>query len=318
MMETNEPIKDFKYTPNMTVRKLVEQYGRLGFQAINLKKAADIILRMKQQQAGIILTFTSNMVSSGLRGLFAELIKLKFVNAVITTVGALEEDFIKSKIPEGFYVGSFDVDDAKLGEAGINRIGNIFVPNETYNSFEDLITPVLKEMYQQKKQWKAYEFFYELGRYVNDENSILYQAHRNNIPIICPAPMDGALGMQMTFFHVEHPDFEILVSHDLQHLANHLVQFEKLGAIVLGGGISKHFAILTSLMRDGLDFAVYMTTARPYAGSLSGATTEEAKSWGKIRGEADAITVIGDVTLTFPLAMCYVLDSWLKKGHINE
>ncbi len=307
-MKLKEPIKDFEYQPHLTVTRLLEQYGNLGYQATHLKKAADIVLRMIHEGAGIVFTFTSNMVTSGLRGLFAEFIRRKIVHAVITTVGAIEEDFIKAKRREGFYVGSFDVDDRKLGEEGINRVGNIFVPNETYASFEEYIQPVLDELVKEKKHWPSWEFFKKLGEYVDDPQSILYQATRNDVPIICPAPMDGALGMQTYFFKVEEPDFEILVTKDLGHLVNHLAKFEKLGALVLGGGVSKHFAILTSLLRDGLDYAVYMTTARPYAGSLSGATTEEAKSWGKIRGEADAITVHGDVTLTFPILATYVLD----------
>ncbi len=307
-MKLKEPIKDLEYRPNLSVTDLLEQYGNLGYQATHLKKAADIVLRMINEEAGIIFTFTSNMVTSGLRGLFAEFIKRKLVHAVITTVGSIEEDFIKAKRREGFFVGSFDVDDRQLGEEGINRVGNIFVPNETYASFEDYIQPVFEELVKEKRHWPAWEFFKRLGEYTDDPRSILHQAAKNDVPIICPAPMDGALGMQTYFFKVEEPDFEILVTKDLGHLVNHLAGYDKLGALVLGGGVSKHFAILTSLLRDGLDYAVYMTTARPYAGSLSGATTEEAKSWGKIRGEADAITVHGDVTLTFPILATYVLD----------
>ena len=76
----------------------------------------------------------------------------------------------------------------------------------------------------------------------------------------------------------------------------------------MGGGVAKHHAILANLLRNGMEYAVYMTTANAYAGSLSGATTEEAKSWGKIKGDGDAVTVIGDVSITFPLVMTKVLD----------
>ncbi len=317
-MKLKEPIKDFEYRPSLTVAELLEQYGKIGYQATHLKKASDIVLRMIEENAGILLTFTSNMVTSGLRGLFAEFIKRGITHTIITTVGSLEEDFIKAKRKEGFYVGSFHADDAKLGEEGINRVGNIFVPNETYASFEEYIQPILKELVKEKKHWPSWEFFHRLGTYIDDQHSILYQATKHDVPIICPAPMDGALGMQTYFFKVEEPDFEILVTKDLGHLMNRLANYDKLGAIVLGGGVSKHFAILTSLLRDGLDYAVYLTTARPYAGSLSGATTEEAKSWGKIRGEADAITVHGDVTLTFPILATYVLDKLDQRRSTND
>ena len=111
----NKEIKDFKWKKNIKVSELVEQYSCLGYQAINLSIASEIIKRMKKDKAKIFLAFTSNMASSGLRGLFAQLIKLKFVDVVVTTVGSIEEDFIKSKKGK-FYVGSFNADDEKLGK----------------------------------------------------------------------------------------------------------------------------------------------------------------------------------------------------------
>ena len=114
--------------------------------------------------------------------------------------------------------------------------------------------------------------------------------------------------MQIYFFRQKHPDFVLDIAGDMNNLYKTTLEAEKTGCIILGGGVGKHHAILANLLRDGMDYAVYMTTAHAYAGSLSGATTQEAKSWGKIKGEADAITVIGDVTITFPLVMCKVLD----------
>ena len=83
---------------------------------------------------------------------------------------------------------------------------------------------------------------------------------------------------------------------------------KKKGVISLGGSISKHHAILAALLNGGLDYAVYMTTARSTSGSMSGATTNEAKSWGKVKDASDVATVIGDVTITFPLAMIGALE----------
>ncbi len=302
-----KPIKDFRYEKGMSVQSFVEKLGSTGFQAIHVGKAAEIIRRMKKENATIILTFTSNMVTSGLRGLFAQLIEMKFVNAIITTAGSIEEDMMKAKGLK-FLQGSFDVDDIQLGKQGINRIGNIFVPNEAYSNFEDIARPILEGLYRRKKTWVISEFLREVGSFIGDNSSFICQAAKNDIPIFCPAITDGALGMQIYFFRQKHPDFILDVAGDMQQLFKTTLDAEKTGAIILGGGVAKHHAILANLLRDGLDYAVYMTTAHAYAGSLSGATTQEAKSWGKIKGEADAITVIGDVTITFPLVMCKVLD----------
>ena len=145
-------IKDFRYEKAMSVSSFVDKLGSIGYQAIHVGKAADIIKRMKKEKATIMLTFTSNMVTSGLRGLFAQLIEMKFVDAVITTAGSIEEDMMKAKGLK-FLEGTFDADDLKLGKQGINRIGNIFVPNETYSGFEDIAGPILEQLYQKRKTW---------------------------------------------------------------------------------------------------------------------------------------------------------------------
>jgi deoxyhypusine synthase len=50
---------------------------------------------------------------------------------------------------------------------------------------------------------------------------------------------------------------------------------------------------------------------------MSGATTNEAKSWGKIKDDSDAVTVIGDVSITFPLVMISVLEELEKEGMLD-
>ena len=89
---------------------------------------------------------------------------------------------------------------------------------------------------------------------------------------------------------------------------------EKKGVIALGGSISKHHAILCTLLNGGAEYAVYMTTAHKTSGSMSGATTNEAKSWGKVKDDSDIATVIGDVTIMFPLAMIKALEQLEEEG----
>ncbi|MFQ5406035.1 MAG: deoxyhypusine synthase [Candidatus Micrarchaeia archaeon] len=307
MTELKKEIQDFKYEPGMPATVLVDKLGSVGYQSIQLKRAAEVIKKMKREKAKIILTFTSNMVSSGLRGFFAQLIEKKFVDVVITTAGSVEEDMIKAHKAK-FFVGSFNADDAKLGEEGINRIGNIYVTNEAYGSFEKIFSRILAELYKEKKVWRPSQLIRELGRFVKDENSFVYQARKQGVSVYCPAITDGALGMQAFFFQQEQPGFEISVVKDVGKLVQEAVDAEKVGVIALGGGAAKHHAIMACLMRNGMEYAVYMTTAHSHAGSLSGATTEEAKSWGKIKDDADAVTVTGDVTVTFPLVMSNVLS----------
>ena len=300
-------VKDLKWTPNITVKELTSQFHHIGYQSTELAKAAEVIVKMKKNSAKIFLTFTSNMATSGLRGFFAQLISLKIPNVIVTTVGGIEEDIMKAT-GEEFKIGNFTADDVELHEKGVNRIGNLLIKNESYMNFEDWIAPTLKELYEEKKRWTPSELFKAIGLKLNDPNSILYQAAKNNVPVFCPAITDGAFGFHLYLFQQKHKDFIIDPVADFGNILFTTTHDDKKGVIALGGSISKHHAILCTLLNGGANYAVYMTTAHKTSGSMSGATTNEAKSWGKVKDDSDIATVNGDVTIMFPLAMIRALE----------
>lgn len=306
-------VKDFKWEQGLTVKQLIDQYRQVGFQSVELARAAEVFVKMKKNNAKTYLTFTSNMVTSGLRGFFAQLIKLKIANVIVTTVGGIEEDIMKAK-GEKFKVGRFDSDDIELHEQGVNRIGNLTINNEAYMNFEDLMLPILNKLYEKKKRWAVSDLLREIGLTLDDEDSILYQAAKNNVPIFCPAITDGAFGFHLYLYQQKHKDFIVDVVQDFGNILFSSSQDEKKAVIALGGSISKHHAILCTLLNGGAEYAVYMTTAHKTSGSMSGATTEEAKSWGKVKDDSDVATVNGDVTIMFPLAMIWALEELKKEG----
>ena len=309
-------VKDFQWKPGITVKDLMDQYQNVGYQSIELAKAADVIVKMKKNGAKIFLTFTSNMVTSGLRGFFAQLIKLKIPSVIVTTVGGIEEDIMKAK-GEVFRIGNFNNDDVELHEQGINRVGNLLIQNESYMKFEDYINPILNKLYEKQKRWAVSDLLREIGSTLNDQNSILYQAAKNEVPIFCPAITDGAFGFHLYLFQQKHPDFIVDVVKDFGNILFTTTHDDKKGVIALGGSISKHHAILCTLLNGGANYAVYMTTAHKTSGSMSGATTNEAKSWGKVKDDSDIATVNGDVTIMFPLAMIKALEE-LKEDELLE
>lgn len=312
-----EYVKDFKWKKEMSVKKLVTSYQNIGFQSIELKKASDVIIKMKKEGAKIFLTFTSNMVTSGLRGFFAQIIELGMANVIVTTAGGLEEDIMKDK-GEKFKIGTFDTDDVELLEQGVNRVGNLMINNESYMNFEDCINPILDQLYQKQKRWAVSDLLREIGLILDDENSILYQAAKNDVPIFCPAITDGALGFHLYLFQQKHKDFVIDVVKDFGNILFTTTHDDRKAVIALGGSISKHHAILCTLLNGGAEYAVYMTTAHKTSGSMSGATTNEAKSWGKVKDESDIATVIGDVTIMFPLAMIKALEELEEDGLLKQ
>jgi len=310
-------IKDFLWKPGMSVEECVDSFGSLGYQAIELREAVEVVLKMKQSGAKVFLTFTSNMVTSGLRGFFAQLCKLKIPNILVTTSGSIEEDLMKA-VGEEFEISNFHADDHQLHERGENRVGNLIIRNESYMKFEDKMMEYLEKIYAKKKRITISDLLFEIGLMLDDENSILYQAAKNNIPIYCPGIADSSFGFQLFMFQQKHEDFIVDGIKDMGRVVTDLSFDDKKGLISLGGSISKHYAIFAALLSGGFDYAVYMTTSHSTSGSLSGATTQEAKSWGKLKDDAEAATVNGDVSITFPLMMSTALDKMKKQGLLKN
>ena len=308
--------KDFIWKKGMSVKELVNNYEGIGFQSYELFKGSELIKKMKKNSAKIYLSFTSNMVTTGLRGFFAQVVKYKMCDVICTTTGAIEEDIMKS-FGEKFILGSFASDDNELYERGENRVGNVLIKNESYERFESKMQDMLSDIYETKKKLSVNQLLKEIGLRIKDENSFLYQAAINNIPVFCPAITDGSLGFDLYLFKQDHKDFEIDIIKDFSDIIFTTTHDEKKAIIALGGGVSKHHVILTTLINGGADYALYMTTASATSGSLSGATTQEAKSWGKIKDDADAVTVYGDVTITFPLAMIKALEELVDEKIIK-
>src|SRR3989338_9333227 len=309
-------VKDFQWKPGMTVKELVDQYQSVGFQSVELARASEVIVKMKKAGAKKYFTFTSNMVTSGLRGFFAQLVRLKMADVIVTTTGAIEEDIMRAH-NEQFEIGSFDADDVELYETGVNRVGNLFIKTRSYENFEGDMKQILSKLYSIKPRWTVSDMLREIGLMLADGNSILCQAAKHNVPIFCPGITDGSFGFHLFMFQQTHPDFVVDVVKDFANILFSTSQDDIKGVIALGGGISKHHAIFACLLNVGMDYAVYITTAHRSSGSMGGATASEAKSWGKIKEDSETATVIGDVTVMFPIAMINALETLTKEGIVK-
>ena len=284
---------------------LVSGMAGCGFQASHLAHAVDLIAEMKQQGSTIFLAFTANLVASGLRGLVRELCERKFIDAIVTTAGGVDHDIIKNF--GSYTLGSFDADDAELHRKGINRIGNIFLETKHFELLEEKMQKWFSEIYAKQKIISPSGLNSFIGSKLGN-SSFLHTCWKNKIPVFCPGITDGAIGLQMYFFRQKHRDFVVDVGADLKPMGDLVLNAEKTGAIILGGGISKHHVIGANILRDGLDYAVYISTAPEHDGSLSGARTREAKSWGKLKETGESVNVVADATIAFPL-ICEALKN---------
>ncbi|KAK0667881.1 putative deoxyhypusine synthase [Cercophora samala] len=307
----------FKGRP-ITADDLLQGMKHMGFQASSLCEAVRIINDMRtwrdpsdpSAKTTIFLGYTSNLISSGLRGTLRYLAQHSHISAIVTTAGGVEEDFIKCL--GDTYLSSFSADGSSLRKQGLNRIGNLVVPNKNYCLFEDWVVPILDKMLDEQEaskgtddeiNWTPSKIIHRLGKEINNEESVYYWAYKNNIPVFCPALTDGSLG-DMLYFHTfksSPKQLKVDIVEDIRKINTIAVRAKRAGMIILGGGIVKHHIANACLMRNGAESAVYINTAQEFDGSDAGARPDEAVSWGKIKMGADAVKVYMEATAAFPL-----------------
>jgi deoxyhypusine synthase len=307
-------VEDYDFSKSMSVDELVLQMEKAwGFTAGKLAVGVNILERMNKDRRCIkFLSFTGNLVATGTRGALKELVKRKLVDIIITTCGTIDHDIARSW--KEYYRGSFVMNDAKLHEKNINRLGNVLVPNESYGIIiEQKMQELLQSLWKEgTKEASSSQLCREIGKRVCNETSILYWATKNNIPVYVPGITDGAVGYQTWLFSQDH-DFKLNLLKDSGELNNIVFEAKKTGALIVGGGISKHHTIWWNQFKDGLDYVVYVSTADEWDGSLSGARPREAVSWGKVSAKAKRIMVEGDASVILPI-MVSALISRMKKS----
>ncbi len=297
-----EGIKDYFVREDMSVCDLVESYkASHGFMAGHIGRAAEILADMwSDREATKILAFTGNLVSTGLRGVLAQLILEGFADIVITTCGAIDHDIARGTGHE-YYKGDWNIDDSLLKMIDVHRLGNILIPLENYGlAIEKFTRGLLDELVKVKKEWLPSELLFEVGKRISDPYSILRASAQKRVPVFVPGIVDGAFGTQIVI-HSQLSGLKLDIIGDEKRLLDRVFEAHRLGALIIGGGISKHHTIWWAQFKDGLDYAVYVTTAVEYDGSLSGAQPREAISWNKIKPTSKNIVVYGDATIVLPL-----------------
>jgi len=260
--------------------KFVRSYLTTGFQATNLSLAVDAINAMLHWRLS-------------------------------------DEDLIKCMAP--MYLGAFDLDGKTLRSKGLNRTGNLLVPNDNYVLFEEWIYPVLDQMLEEQLSqgtvWSPSTMIHRFGKEINNPESVYYWAYKNDIPVFCPAITDGSIG-DMVYFHSYKREEQLVIdiASDIKRINNIAVYAKgKTGILILGGGVVKHHICNANLMRNGADYSVYINTGQEFDGSDSGARPDEAISWGKIRANATAVKLYAEATLVFPLIVASTFAKFVKE-----
>jgi deoxyhypusine synthase len=307
-------IKGYDFGKRFNAREFFKSYGDTGFQATNLAKAIELIRAMRKEKVTIFLGFTSNITTSGLRDIITYLVRERKVHFLVTTTGGLEEDIIKTH--GNFLHGSFTADGAYLRKSGVNRTGNIFIPNERYIWFEKYMKNVITGLYAKQKESRrlvdSIEFVKEMGRALegqkNCNESFTYWAYKNKIPLLCVPLADGAIGDHLYFFKKDHRDFGVELAKEVELLYDTVLNADKTGAIILGGSVPKHHIMNAFMLREGGDYTVYVNTGHEEEGSNAGANPDEAVSWGKSVADDNNVKVWGDASIIFPILVAAGFD----------
>lgn len=313
MINELKAIRDYVLHENMSVSELVAQMKEAwGFTAGKIAMGVDILRRMMADGECVkFLSFPACIVATGTRGVLKEMVKRRLIDVIVTTCGTLDHDL--ARCWRDYYCGSFNLDDKELHRMGINRLGNILIPNDSYGLIiEEKMQALLSSLWEGGvREISSRELSREIGLRLCNEDSILYWAAKNDIPVYVPGIMDGAVGYQIWLFSQNHK-LKIDLLRDEQELNDLIFDAKRTGALVIGGGISKHHVIWWNQFKEGLDYAVYITTAVEWDGSLSGARVREAISWGKVKETAKYVTIEGDATIILPVMIAALISEKTK------
>src|SRR5690606_6525817 len=305
-MECGDPVEQVTIRPGMSVNELVCELARAGaYNGGALARAADIYERMLTDKKTVkFFGLAGAMVPAGMGGIVSDLLTRGYIDLLVSTGANLTHDIIEA-LGCRHYHGSAFCSDIELRQEEINRIYDVFLPNEAFATFESFIQESLSTL-DPGHSYPISELLTLLGKRL--DHGILATAAATGIPVYCPAVADSMIGLQC-WLYSQSGKISVDAFSDMKGLIDRCFTAEKAGALLVGGGVPKNFILQSMLMTpQGFTYAVQLTGDRPDLGGLSGATLDEARSWGKITGDALAVTVYGDATITLPVLVAAVLE----------
>lgn len=304
-------VHQMRLRAGMTVGELTDEMLKTGvMQAGRVGKATEIVAEMfSDPEYTTWITLSGPLCHGGLRAVFSDLIKNGYIDAVVTNGANIVGDLIEA-IGAHHYIGKVDSDDEELFKKGINRAYDIYFEGKVFEDLENHVYQLLDDIPEMRRNSIAInEMLKEIGLRLKDKDSILYNAAENDVPLFSPGFLDCMLGIPLYMYSKERT-LVINPLKDFDRFTDMVYEAKKSGAIILGGGTPKHHTQYMHTLREGLDAAIQIGSARVEDGSLSGAPLKESISWGKLKGERMGMTatVFGEVTSILPLIVAGALE----------
>ncbi|MFX0123310.1 MAG: deoxyhypusine synthase family protein [Candidatus Hodarchaeota archaeon] len=298
-------MKQVDIHPNMTIVELLSAMKNGGFTCRKVALATELLEQMIQDEGcTVFLGLAGALIPGGMRNILRIMIEKNIVNCIVTTGANISHDLLETS-GGSHYHGSEHFNDDKLKEMRMSRIFSTLIPYESFMKFEALAQKILRNIPDQRMS--SQQFIFELGRYVDDPQSIVRAAFLKKIPIFSPSFVDSMLGVQTWLFSQTTPLY-IDVLKDHSEFTKIVYETERMGALFLGGGVPKHFIMNGAQLHNGLSYAIQVTMDRPEHGGVSGASVKEAITWGKVASKAKWIDITSDITLVLPLMVSGILS----------
>lgn len=304
-------IKQIRVQENLDVEKLALEYGRSGvLGAGRFSKTCKILSKMFSDKRFFnILAISGPLVPAGLRLIFRDLVQNQLIHCIVSTGANVTHDLVEAL---GFehLIGTSEANDEALKRKKIGRIYDIFIKEKAFAVLEKSVHKILDNVSEnERKNLSTYNLLWLIGSQLRDDKSIIKTAYHMKTAVICPAIHDSMLGIHL-WTYSQLKKLVINPFLDFSKIVELCFEAEKVGAIILGGGVPKHYTLIASMFRGGVDAAIQVTSDRPESGGLSGAPLEEAVSWGKVANKKNLATLIGDASILFPM----LIASTIKKG----
>jgi deoxyhypusine synthase len=313
----HDPVGHAEIRAGMNVGDLAAEYGKAGIGAAKMHEAADVTAEMfADEDCTVFLSLAGAMVPTGMRRIVSDLIRDGYVDALVTTGANLTHDAIEAvggkhhHGAEGAEAKTDREHDERLRDEEVDRIYNVYLPQEHFALFESHLREEVFPPLEAEGVVSIERFVRELGRAnaevnreegIEEDPGVAAAAYESDVPVYCPAVQDSVLGLQ-AWMYSQTSEFSLDALADMTPLTDIAYETETAGCLLVGGGVPKNFTLQTMLVTPGAyDYGVQLTMDPEATGGLSGATLDEARSWGKLERDARNVTVVGDATITLPL-----------------
>lgn len=310
----------------------------LAYNAARLREAAQLFTRkMLNDDVTIGMSLAGALTPAGLgASCVVPLIESGFVDWIVATGANLYHD-LHFAYNYKLVAGDFRIDDRQLHEVGVVRIYDVLLSlDECLIETDRRVQEMLSQPEFQRSMTTA-ELHYLMGRYAAEAEektgaghvSILAAAYRYGVPVYTSSPGDSTIGMVAAEGRLRGSQLVLDPLADVNETAAIYYwskqEARKSAVVIFGGGSPKNFLLQTAphvndilgVETPGQDYFLQFTDARPDTGGLSGATPQEAVSWGKVDPEhvPDTVVCYIDSTVAMPLLTAYALARHAPRPH---